>query len=364
MYKLFIFALTIIYVSCRHENTIHPQKKDIIETVYASGKILADSEYYSYAMSSGTIVKKLVKEGDAVTRGQLLYIIKYDMPVAKLDAARSNFNLAQSNVSDHSRLLNDLKLSIENAEIRFHYDSLQYARLKSLMEHEIGTQSNLDNAYTNYQISYNLRKSAQEKYHAAINDLTANVHNTQSQLTNAQTDLDNYFIRSNTGGTVYQTFKEEGEAVRANDAVALLGKTQKRIIRLSVDQQDIDKIQTGQQVLLKTDITGNTIYKAVVKKTYPVMNEPDQSFRVDAEFFDTAAQPYIHSSVEANIIISQKSLALIIPKEALITGDSVLVLQHSKRKTVPVTTGIRTLDQVEILQGIDETSLVMIPTEK
>lgn len=356
--------LIISFAACSHETTIHPQRKDIIETVYASGKILADSEYYAYALSSGTIVKKLIKEGDGVNRDQLLYVIKYDAPVARVDAARSNFNLARSNISDSSRLLTDLRLTIQNAEIQFTNDSLQYARLKNLMEHNIGTRNNLDNAYTAYLISYNLRRSAREKYYAALNDLRTNVHNTQSQLTNAKTELENYFIRSMTNGTVYQTFKEEGEAVRANDPIALLGKTRKRIIRLAVDQQDIDKVRTGQQVLLKTDITGDSIYKALVTKIYPVMNESDQTFRVDARFSDTTLQPYIHSSVEANIITRRKQQVLTIPKEALNTGDSVLVIQQAKRKTVPVQTGIRTLDQVEIVQGLDESAKVVIQIKK
>lgn len=356
--------LPIIYISCKHDNIIHPQKKDIVETVYASGKILADSEYYTYALSSGTIENKLVKEGDLVRKGQILYIVRYDAPAAKLNAARTNYNIAQSNLSGHSRVLNDLKLSMQNAEIRFHNDSLQYVRLKKLMASEIGTQNNLDNAYTSYTISKNLRKSAEEKYYSVVNDLIANLQNTQSQLTNARTELENYFIRSNTNGTVYQTFKEQGEAVRNNDAVALLGKSQNRIIRLSVDQQDIDKIQAGQQVLLKTDVTASTIYKAIVKKIYPVMNEADQTFRVDAVFADTTIQPYIHSSVEANIIIQKKQLALIIPKDALTAADSVRVIQNAKRKTVAVRTGISTLDQVEILQGLDESSLVVMPSQK
>jgi multidrug efflux pump subunit AcrA (membrane-fusion protein) len=94
------------------------------------------------------------------------------------------------------------------------------------------------------------------------------------------------------------------------------------------------------------------------------MNELDQTFRVDAQFSDTTIQPYIHSSVEANIIIRQKQLALIIPKEALNTGDSVLIIQHAKRKTIPVQPGIRTLDQVEILYGLDESAEVVIPIKK
>ncbi len=146
MYRLFSIIVLTALASCRHENIIHPYKKDIVETVYASGKIFSGNEYNAYALSSGTIIKKMVKEGDTVTRGQILYVIKYDGPAARLDAARSSYNNAQSNLSRQSRILNDLRLSMQNAETRFANDSLQYIRLKRLMEQGIGMQSNLDNA--------------------------------------------------------------------------------------------------------------------------------------------------------------------------------------------------------------------------
>lgn len=364
MNKVFVLILSMAFSACRQVNTIHPQKKDIVETVYASGKILARNEYNVYALSSGTIIKKLVKEGDTVAKGQILYVIKYDGPVARLDAARSSFANAEANLSKQSRILNDLRLSMQNAEMRFANDSLQYARLKRMMEQHIGMQSNLDNAYTNFIISLNQKKSAEEKYYATFNDLKVSYHNAKSQLANAQTELDNFFVRSDAGGTVYETFKEQGEAVKANEAVALLGETRERIIRLSVDQQDISRIQNGQQVLLKTDLTGNTIYRAFVQKAYPVMNESDQTFRVDAFFADSATRPFIHSSVEANIIIRRKNYALVIPRNTIAAGDSVQVIKNGKKKSIAVFAGIRTLDEAEILNGLDESSLVVVPQKK
>jgi multidrug efflux pump subunit AcrA (membrane-fusion protein) len=190
------------------------------------------------------------------------------------------------------------------------------------------------------------------------------LHNAESQLADAQTNLNNYFIRSQSNGTVFQTYKEVGETVKPNDIMAFLGETSQRIIKLAVDQQDIDKIKKDQQVLVKTDISGNTIYHAVVSHIYPVMNESDQTFRVDAVFTDGTQQPFIHSSVEANIVIQQKNNALVIPRNALIADDSVQIMQNGKQKTVAIRTGIRTLDETEILEGLDESSQVIIPSQK
>ena len=361
----FIFILILFAaISCKHITTVHPLKKDIVETVYASGKIIADSEYATYALGAGTIIKKLVREGDSVKPGQILYLIKHDAQIAKLDAANTAFSTAEANLSEKSRILNDARLAVQTAETKVTNDSLQYFRLLNLWKENIGTKSALDIAYNNYVISQNQKKSALERYHSTENDLKVTRDNLHSQLSVAQNDLDNYYIRSSKAGTVYQTYKEEGEAVKLNDMIALLGKTSQRIIKLAIDQQDIDKVKEGQEVLLKIDVTGNSVYKATVQHIYPTMNEADQTFRVDAVFTDGTKQPFIHSSVEANIIIRKKSQALIVPRGAVLSNDSILIKDGSNTKTIAIKTGIKTLDDVEVLDGLNESSEVVIPKIK
>ena len=360
----YLIGFLFFLAACHKNPTLRPQKKNIIETVYASGKIMADSEYTVNALIAGTVIQKLVKEGDAVKKGQLLYVIKYDAPHAKLDAAKSAYSEAQDNISDKSRVLSDLKISMENAEVKYVNDSLLYARRSRLWQQGIGTQNDVDNAYTGFITSQNQKRSAEQKYYSTKNDLNVMLANARSQLTGAKNDLDNYFIRSENDGRVYQTFKERGEAVKLNDPVAILGKSTERIIRLAVDQQDIDKVKKGQEVLLRTDITGNKIYHAEIDRIYPMMNEADQTFRVDALFTDSTQQPYTHSSVEANIIIRKKDNVLTIPRLAMVSDDSVMVKENGKTKTIAVKTGIRTLDEVEIESGLTGSSEVLMPQQK
>ena len=364
MNKLLPILFIIIGIACKQTAYIHPQKKDIVETVYASGKIISDSEHNIYALSPGSIVRKLIKEGDSVKAGQILYLIKQDVQNAKLDAARTAYESAQANLSEKSSILNDLKIAVETAGTKRSNDSLQYFRLLNLWKENIGTKSALDNAYNTYLISGNQQKSAIEKYHTTQNDLKVTLQNLHSQLSAAQNDLDNYSIKSNRAGTVFQTYKEEGEAVKANDIIALIGKTNQRIIKLAIDQQDIDRVKPGQEILLKIDVSGNTVYTATVQRIYPAMNEADQTFRVDAVFKQQSSQPFIHSSVEANIIIRRKSQALIVPRNAMLTNDSLQIKENGIVKTIAVKTGIKTLNDVEILQGVTEGSEIIIPKIK
>src|SRR6185503_14122793 len=281
-----------------------------------------------------------------------------------LDAAQRTYENARQNASGQSAVLSELRLALQSAQAKLTNDSLNYFRLKKLLDSTATSQSSVDNAHTVYVLSLNQKKSAEEKYSAAVGDLDVALHNARSVAAGAQQEFENFVIRSEGDGTVYQLMKEKGETVKAGEPVALLGETATKVIRLAVDQQDISKIKPGQQVLLKTDVSGSTVYRAAVSRIYPVMNETDQTFRVDALFTDSTSQPYIHSSVEANIIIQQKQQALILTRKAFVADDSVQVKKDGKIQPVFVKTGIRTLDDVEILGGVEESSEVILPVQK
>jgi len=356
--------LALITAACsscnRQPAAVYPQKRQIIEAVYASGKIVAEDEYNLFALSNGRIIKKLVQDGDTVHKGQVLYVIYNDAAQARMEAAQQSYNISMANRSARSPLLNDLQLSLQSANIRLQNDSVTYFRWKRLWEQQIGSKSNLDNTFSNYQLSIAQQKIAEQKYRAAMNDVELSYSNAGSALSTARHDLQEYFISSQANGIVYQTFKEAGEAVKNNEIVALMGTQGARLLRLSVDQQDINRVKAGQTVLVQADVTGSTIFQAVVTQLYPVMNEADQTFRVDARFLQQPTAPYIHSSVEANIIIQKKSNALVLPRDALVAKDSVYVRLNRKKKKTWVKTGILTLDYVEILAGIDESTPVLL----
>lgn len=341
-------------LGCRQPPVIHAQTKDLVETVYASGKLVPERESSLASQCNGAIVKKLVQDGDIVRKGQLLYLLKSEDVSRKVDAAAESYRIAGSNLSVESPLLTDLRLSLENAKVKLSNDSLVYERWKTLWAQNIGTRNNLDNVYTQYKLSLNGKNSAEQKYLSALNDLRLNRSNTASQLTAARMELEDHSIRSDRDGVVYQTFKETGESVRQNETVVLIGEKGPPLLWLSVDQLDIEKIKPGQQVLLQIDATGDTIYEAAVSRIYPVMNESDQTFRVEARFTEALPPAFMHSSVEANIIVRRKRNVLVLPRACLAGKDSIWIYEDGKPVKTPVHTGISTMELVEIVSGIDE----------
>ena len=156
-------------------------------------------------------------------------------------------------------------------------------------------------------------------------------------------------------------FRSLGELVRKNDMVALIGDKREKVLQLSVDQQDIGKVKTGQLVLVKMDISGNKTYNARIEKIYPAMNQNEQSFRVDAVFENTEDVNFVKTSVEANIIIAQKDNVPVIPRKVLIDETKVILKDG---KEVAVKTGIGNMEDVEVIEGLKENDEVQIPVVK
>ena len=273
------FISATLFISCDDFTTVHATRKNIIESVYASGKIIAENEHSIFSLSNGSVATKLVQEGDTLRKGQALFEINNIVSTSGLKVSKDKIDLLQ----------------------------------------QFSTPGNLP---------------------------------------------EQSYIRSDCDGIVYQVMKEQGEAVRMNEPVAFVGDASKRIIRLGVDQQDIQKIKLGQQVLFKTDITGDSVYPAVVKKIYQMMNESNQSFRVDAIFSEPFPSSFIHCPVEANIVVNKKENALVLPRTALAGKDSLLVEENGNRKKIHVSIGAANGDYVEILNGIDEKTNIIVTQQK
>ena len=282
--KIFLSACLFLiwsmsFVSCDDSKTVHATRKNIIESVYASGKVIAENEHSIFSLANGSVATKLVHEGDTVRKGQALFEIDNITSTSGLKISKDKIDLLQ-------------------------------------------------------------------------------------QFTTPGNFADRSYIRSDCDGVVYQMMKEQGEAVRMNEAVAFVGDASKRIVRLGVDQQDIEKIKPGQQVLFKTDITGDSVYTAVVRQVYQMMNESNQSFRVDAVSSEQFPFSFIHAPVEANIVVGKKENALVLPRMALAGKDSLLVEENGNRKKIHVATGAANGDYIEILDGIDEKTNVIVTEQK
>lgn len=356
--------MLLLFISCNRAKTIRAERKAITEAVYASGFLVPKNEYKVYALADGYITEKYKEAGDEVKKGEVILQVQNDATAAKLSASGSAYELAKQNASDNSPVLLDLKNKIKSAEAKYRNDSLNYQRYKNMFDANALTKSQLDQVALVLEVSGNDLQSAREMFRKTKDQLQVELKNAQSGLAASGLEAGNFTVRSLMDGVVYDLTKELGEAVRRNDIIAVIGEKGSKILQLQVDQQDIDKVKVGQEIVVKMDITGNKIYKAQVTKIYPNMNQSDQSFKVEAEFTENYDMPFVHTSLEANIIIAKKADALVIPKSVVLGEDEVEVKGSAMNKKVKIKKGMENMEYVEVLEGITANDEVVLPKAK
>ncbi|GAB4110135.1 MAG: efflux RND transporter periplasmic adaptor subunit [Thermoflexibacter sp.] len=322
--------------------------------MYASGSILPKNEYKIYAMADGLLIQSLVQEGDTVKANQALFRIESDIADARFNASKEVYQVSKQNLSQGSPVLRELEIALQNARIKYEQDSINYHRYKNLHEQNATSQIEYDRYATTFKISKNDFLSRKANFEKVKNQLYIDLQNAESQYKINAKDGSNYVVRSTIDGLIFEIYKAQGEAVRRNEALALIGDKKHVYLKLSVDELDIHRIALGQDVLVKVDAYKDKIYKAKVSKIYQVLNKQEQSFRVDADFVEDFPYNFAGLTAEANIIIHQKDKTLTIPKFALVGSDSVLVKKNGELIKTKIQKGIETLELVEVLNGLSE----------
>jgi HlyD family secretion protein len=356
-----ITFFSVILISCKQQQeTVLPQVKPLIEAVYASGFVVAKNEYQLFSQAEGYLAEKLVHDGDLVKKGDPLFIIEGNQQSARFTIARENYAMAVRNYGDDSPVLRELIAARDAAYKKFQFDSLNFVRYTNLLESNATARAEYDRmklAYENSANEYALQRSRLERMR---NQLYLELQNARHQLQIASDESGRYVVRSDIDGKVFRTMKERGELVRRYEAVAIIGNDNSFYLQLQVDELDINRVKAGQEIVVKIDAYPGKLFRSTVDKVYPMINQQQQSVRVDATLQDPLPGVFSGLAVEANIIIRQKEKALVVPKSALLNGDSLRIRTGSEETFVKVRRGLETFDEVEIVEGLSGNEEVIV----
>lgn len=355
---ILIVVSTIALLSCQNqEKKTQPKVENITVSVYASLTIEPEGAYMLYPESSGVLDTIFFDEGDTIRGFDIIAKIKSTVSNINVSSARLNVDVAKSKLQGEYNTLDILKNEIQTLQKQKTLDSTLYEKKHRLYQKGVGTQVELDNAKLKYEMSKNQLESRQQQYELTKVELINNYKLSKNNLRQSKTNLDNFFVRTKSGGTVYAIYKNEGEIIMPQEPLAKIGSSDNFIIELQIDEVDISKVNKDLKVLIKMDAYENEVYEAKITKIYPQKNVKTQTFTVEAKFLNAPKQLYAGMSGEANIIIKQKEKALTIPIEYL-SSDNTIITEDGE---VEVETGLKSLDKVEILSGIDENTTLIKP---
>ncbi|HNA56684.1 MAG TPA: biotin/lipoyl-binding protein, partial [Chitinophagales bacterium] len=135
------------------------EKRTVVETVTASGKIYPVSQVAIAAEISGEIVDLPVKEGDKVKEGDLLMRINPDLYESQVEQAQAALDNTKAQLSTARARVVQAKLQNDNAKIAFD-------RSSQLLKDKVISQAEYEQAQLAYQ-------TAQAEYQIAQESVTA-----------------------------------------------------------------------------------------------------------------------------------------------------------------------------------------------
>jgi HlyD family secretion protein len=224
--------------------TSEAKLKTITQMVSASGKIQPEVEVILRPEVSGEIIELPIKEGDYVSKGDLLVRIKPDIYQARIDETNAAL-LTQKARMEQARA------SLLEAESVFKQN-------KELYESEAISEAEYIRSKTNYEAQQANLKAAQYQ-----------VQSSQAQLEQAKEELQKTIIRAPRPGTVSKLAVEVGERVLGNTQsigteLLRIAKMDQMEVQVQVNENDIVNVSAGDTANIEVDAYPERVFKGLV----------------------------------------------------------------------------------------------------
>ena len=366
------------------------KKKDVVEEVSASGWIQPKTRVNITAEVNAEIIAISVKEGESVTKGQLLI---------QLDTVE-----LQKDVDNYHYSLNELKARTEAGKSAFLQSEEEYNRQKQLFDKKLTSETlfkNSEYAYMSNKYNYEAMLSQTKQGEALYGKAEDNLGKTR--------------ILAPMDGVLTFLDAEVGEIAQAQTAFTQ-GKTLMTIsnlaafeVEVDVDETEITKIGKGQKAKIEADAFPDSVFLGEVIEigNTAVTNNAGQdqstNFKVKVLFNENNQNIRPGMSATVDIITNTREKVLTVPYGAIVmrlpkdtveagsnaktsgTADAqaalagsadsnesegkekekekelkgVFIIKDGKAKFAVVETGVADQKNIEVISGVAESDSVI-----
>ncbi len=342
-------------------------RRKIVQTVSATGKIQPEIQVEISADVSGKIIRLPVVEGQWVEKGAFLVGLDRERYVAAVESAEANVSSTQANAA----------LVREN----MNKTEKEFGRSKDLQARGLESQSAFETKQAAYQVEVARYKSAMDQIEQA-----------KAALKQARDDLSKTTIYAPMAGTISALNKETGEIALGSqfqkDVILVIADLKEMEAQVNVDENDITSIATGQQATIEVDAMLGQQLKGLVSEISTSANatgmataEQKTEFEVKIRIIDPPKTLRPGMTATASIIAKTNENALSVPVQsvAVRTVDQLakkgekrkdaearymadrdgfveIVFSVDKGKAIAkqVKTGIQSDSLIEILEGLEQ----------
>ncbi len=234
------------------------QKRTIVETVSANGKIQPEVEVKISADVSGEIVEMKVIEGQKVQKGDHLLTINPDMIKAVADRIAATVSQAKANLANSRARENQVKATFINIETSFN-------RSKKLYDQKAISDAEFDAAKAQYEGA----KADMEAARQTVIGSDFSVRSAEASLKEANDNLSRTRIYAPTDGTVSKLNVELGERVvgtaqMSGTELLRIANLNEMEVRVDVNENDIVRIHLNDTSDVDVDAYADRKFKGIV----------------------------------------------------------------------------------------------------
>ena len=331
------------------------EKRDIIETVSASGKIQPETEVKISPDVSGEIVSLYVMEGDKVEKGDLLLKIKPDTYQSMLERSQASLNTSKS--------------ALEKAIAQLSESESNFSRNKILFENGTISRSEFEKIEASYKVAV-----------LSVEDGEYMVSSAEASLREAQENLNKTNIYAPISGTISRLNIELGERVvgtaqMAGTELLRLANLNFMEVAVEVNENDINSVSLNDTALIEVDAYLGNTYKGIVSEIANSANvmgvSADQvtNFEVKVRILDEVSfRPGMTATVDiqterAYAVLSLPIQAVTTRKDTVNTEDKVecvFAFEENNANFIKVETGIQNDEFIQIISGLEEGQDIII----
>jgi HlyD family secretion protein len=295
------------------------KRGSILSKVSATGELRAQAQVNIQAQVMGVVDNLPVKEGDIVSRGDILLELDRKSYQANLVLARARFVQA----------------------------GLSHARVESLNERKLVAAEQFEASKAAYDMA-------------------------KAQYDEAQDQYDKTTIRAPISGTVAKVNIKEGEAVLigtmnySGTVLAVLADMSRMQATVDVDETDVVGVALGQHAKVEVDALPDTSFTGRVTRvgympTQSLLSATEQSttFEVEITLDSTAPQLRPGMNVHADIVTAELDSVLVVPVQAAgrreVKGretETVFLVKDGKAVLTPIRTGKSSDTDMEVTDGL------------
>jgi RND family efflux transporter MFP subunit len=371
------------FILSRHSDapaytTAKAQRHDIRVVVNTNGIVEPADRSDIYAPLDAFIISITKREGTNAAQGQVLFKLNSEQlrsalaeANAGLLAARRQARTVETGPSKEE--LNEVDASIAETSIQLEQLNKDITTEEALLAKQATTRMAVENfrkqrpllqlridSLKQKKQDLQARYSAEDKAleQQRITELTTQVNLLHSQLLAES-------VVAPKSGIIYSLHVKQGAFVTKGQLLAQMYKPGKVMLRTYVDEPDLGRISKGQSVRIEWDGMPNQYWTGVVEKpAEQVVAMNNRSVGEVLCSIDSGPAGLIPNlNVRVEVTTEQKQNALVVPRNAVFNSGgktSVLVPQGEGTVAKPVTLGLLTTEEIEILSGISDGETVIL----